>query len=189
MNETITSILERRSIRKFKAEQITREQLELIVKAGVYAPSGRNRQPWHFSVLQGLEAIDRLTAEVKAATERMPNNPYKDFVLSAGYTVNYHAPTFIIVSGDPGLSTTVVQDCSLALGNMFLAAHSLGIGSCWINQICPLSEEPGFAQTLLKLGVPAGYHVYGCGAFGYPESRPASAPERRQGTVTYVDGF
>jgi nitroreductase len=189
MNETITSLLERRSIRKFTTEQISREELELVLKAGAYAPSGRNRQPWHFSVLQGQAAIDKLTAEVKAATERMPHNPYKDFVGAASYTVNYHAPTFIIVSGDPALSTTTAQDCALALGNMFVAAHSLGIGSCWVNQLCPLSEEQGFMPVLAKLGVPAGYLIYGCGAFGYPAARPASAPERRKGAVTYVEGL
>jgi nitroreductase len=189
MNQVITNILERRSIRKFTPDQISRPDLESIVQAGLYAPSARNTQAWHFSVLQGTALIDKLTAEVKAATARMPGNPYKDFVGGAGYTINYHAPTFILVAGDPKVSTMIASDCALALGNMFLAAHSLGIGSCWINQLCPLGDEPGFRQVLDKLGVPAGYQIYGCGAFGYAQSRPKSAPARREGTVTYVEDF
>ena len=189
MNETIRTILERRSIRKFKPDPVPRAELELIVKAGLYAPSARNRQPWHLCVLEGLERIDRLTAEVKAATARMPGNPYRDFVGAKSYTVNYHAPVFIMVSANPEVSSLAEADCALVLGNMFLAARSLGVGSCWINQLGPISLEPGFRQVLDTLHVPAGNRIYGCGAFGYPEAWPSEAPARREGTVVFAEDF
>ena len=68
---------------------------------------------------------------------------------------------------------------------MFLAAHSLGIGSCWINQLGAACDEPGFRAVLTGLGVPPVNYVYGCGAFGFAEETPG-APERKPGTVTYA---
>lgn len=186
MNAVIQAILERRSIRKYKPDNISSQNIDLIVKAGLYAPSARNRQPWHLCVLQGQELIDKVTAELKAAVARMPENPYKAFVGADNYTVNYHAPVFIIVSADPAVSSLAMADCALVLGNMFLAAHSLGIGSCWINQLGSACDEPGFRQTLRKLGVPDRNMIYGCGAFGYAESAPTEAPDRREGVVTFA---
>lgn len=186
MNEVIRNIMERRSIRSFTDDQISPENLDLIIKAGLYAPSARNRQPWHLCVLQNREMIDKLTAELKAAVARMPDNPYATFVGAAGYTVNYGAPTFIMVSADPEVSSLALADCALVLGNMFLAAHSLGIGSCWINQLGSACGEPGFRQELNRLGVPQQNMIYGCGTFGYPQSRTTEAPPRREGTVTFA---
>ena len=188
MNETIRSILERRSIRKYRPDPVSKEHLEQIITAGLYAPSARNKQPWHLTVVNGFEAIARLTAEVKAATLRMPNNPYAAMVQKDGYSVNYLAPAFVIVSGNPDESPMVQADCALVLGNMFLAAHSLGIGSCWINQLGILSDEPGFRAVLNALGVPSQNRVYGGASLGYPADPPASASERRAGTVNYAEG-
>lgn len=187
MNETIRSILDRRSIRAYRTEAISEEELNSIIQAGLYAPSARNRQPWHLIVLRGYAAITRLTAEVKAATLRMPDNPYQAMVSREGYSVNYGAPEFIIVSGDPSVSPMVHNDCALVLGTMFLAAHSLGIGSCWINQLGVLSNEPGFRAVLTSLGVPAQNTVYGCASLGYPQGPHPAAPERVADTVNYAD--
>lgn len=189
MNETIQNILERRSIRKYLPDTISRQDLDLILTAGLYAPSARNRQPWHLCVIQGQEKIDRLTAEVKAAVDRMPENPYKAMVGAKEYTVNYHAPVFIVVSADSEESPMAMADCALVLGSMFLAAQSLGIGSCWINQLGSVCNEAGFRKILTGIGVPPNHTVYGCGAFGFPQTRPSAAPARKEGAVTFVDNF
>lgn len=183
MNETIRNILGRRSVRSFKQEQFSDADLELILKAGLYAPSARNTQAWHFTALRNRSAIDALTVEVKAATARMPENRYKEMVAKGSYRVNYGAPSFIIVAIDTAVSRAPAADAALALGNMMLAAHSLGLGSCWINQLNVLNDEAGFRNHLALLGVPQGYDIYGCLALGYPErDLPAAAP-RREGTV------
>ncbi len=184
MNETIRTILERRSVRRYKPEQFPRADLDLILQAGLHAPSARNTQAWHLAVIRGAERIDALTREVKAATARMPENKYKDMVGKDGYTVNYHAPTFIIVSVDPAVSAAPEADAALVLGNMFLAARSLGIGSCWINQLNALNDEAAFRSHTAALGVPAKHRIHGCGAFGYPERMPANALDRMEHTVT-----
>ena len=187
MNETIKTILSRRSVRKYKIEQFPQTDLDLIVEAGLYAPSARNTQAWHLTVIRSPEAIAELTAQVKAATLRMPVNHYKEMVSQAGYAVGFGAPTFIIVSVDPAESRAPEADAALVLGNMFLAAHSLGLDSCWINQLGIISDEPGFRAYIDKLGVPAGYRIYGCATLGYAEKRPERAPARREGTVNVIE--
>ena len=77
-------------------------------------------------------------------------------------------------------------DCTLVLGNIFLAAYSLGLGSCWVNQLGILSNEPGFRSTLDALGVPSGNTVYGCACLGYPDGPHPAPPPRREHTVNYV---
>jgi nitroreductase len=186
MNETINSILQRRSIRKYRPELISKDLLDSILQAGLYAPSARNKQPWHLTVVCGHGALTRLTAEVKAATLRMPDNPYAVMVQKEAYSVAYGAPTLIIVSGNIEEAPMVQSDCALVLGNIFLAAHSLGIASCWINQLGILSNEPGFRSVLTTLKVPLQNSIYGCAALGYADGPHPAAPTRREHTVTYA---
>jgi nitroreductase len=183
----LTNILTRRSIRRYLRRPVPRGILERIIEAGSYAPSARNSQPWHFTVVAAPERIARVTEELKAAVLRMPQNPYKNFVGAAAYSVNFHdAPVFIIVSGNPEASSMVESDCALALGTMFLAAHALGIGSCWVNQLGSACNEPGFRAFLTELGVPPSNYVYGSGAFGFAGGEPPAAPRRREGTVNCI---
>jgi nitroreductase len=188
MEEVVLNALRaRRSIRKYAPKPVPPEILKKIIEAGLYAPSARNSQPWHFTVVTGIDRLAGITAELKAAVARMPENPYKNFVGADSYSVNFHnAAAFIIVSADPAASPVVEADCALALGNMFLAAHALGIGSCWVNQLGSACCEPGFRALLTQLGVPEKNRVYGSGAFGYAEGEHPKAPPRREGTVTYV---
>lgn len=186
VNDTISSILKRRSVRRYRPEQFPQAELQTILEAGLYAPSARNTQPWHLTVLREKDAIDELTREVKQATARMPENRYKELVGKDAYTVNDGAPTFIIVAIDTASSFAPEADAALVLGNMFIAASSLGIGSCWINQLNALNDEPLFRAHTAKLGVPEGSSIYGCACFGYPESEQP-APPRREGTVRVLE--
>jgi nitroreductase len=183
----LENIFTRRSIRRYLPKPLPREILEQIVKAGTYAPSARNSQPWHFTVVTSPGRIDRITEELKAAVARMPQNHYKDFVGAASYSVNFrNAPVFIIVSGDAGASIMIEADCALALGNMFLAAHALGVGSCWVNQLGPIGDEPGFRAHLTALGFPESHRVIGGLALGRPDGPRPPAPPRRSGRINVV---
>ena len=180
------NLLTRRSIRKYLPRPVPKELLEKIVEAGLYAPSARGRQPWHFVVLAGQERLSRLTLALKEAVYRMPENPYKQFVGSPDYTVSYHAPVLILVSADPAVTNLAEADCALALGNMFLAAHALGLGSCWINQLGSACPDQQFRALISELGVPPQNHIYGCAAIGWPDGpNPAPAP-RKSGKVKYL---
>ena len=188
MNETIQTLLTRRSIRKYKPEQFSNEILHQIIEAGLYAPSAMGRQPWHLVVVRGHDKIAGVHREVKAATARMPDNPYKEFVGSESYTINYHAPTFIIVSGDTTLSPRNAPfDCALLLGSMFLAAHALGIGSCWINQLNVLNDEPGFRAYMTQLGIPPENRIFGCACFGYADGPPPEPAKRKENAVVILE--
>jgi nitroreductase len=187
MSSTISDIIERRSIRDYHDQQVPRDMLELLVKAGKYAPSAANSQVWHFTVIQNREVINRITETLKSAS-RHPSVPayFNEKVTKSEYTVNYGAPAFIIVSGDPARATAI-NDCSLAAGNIMLAAHALGLGSCWINQPGIVCDVPEFRALLTELGVPEKYKVYACVCLGYPAQTISIPPERLQNVVNFVE--
>jgi nitroreductase len=188
MNETLNAILTRRSIRNYKQEQIPDDTLKQIINAGIHAPSAMGRQPWHLVVVRGLEKIAEVDREMKAATARMPDNPYREYVSAEKYSINFRsAPTFMIVSGDIVLSPrNAAIDCALVLGNMFLAAHSFGIGSCWINQLNVLNDEPGFREYMTRLGIPSENRIFGCACLGYPDGSIKQAAPRKEGNVVFI---
>lgn len=187
MNDVIKAILERRSIRSYQDKPIPEDQLELIVKAGQYAASARNVQPWHITVVTNAASIRNITAEVKAAIIRVGVERYLAAANSDVYSVNFHkAPVFVIVSADPTITLCAAEDSSLVLGNMFLAAHSLGIGSCWINQLGCVCDDPQFRAFLDGLCVPKGFTVYGSACFGYGDKPHPEAKPRKENSVNYV---
>jgi nitroreductase len=189
MSKTISDIIERRSIRHYTEQTIPRDTLELLLKAARYAPSAMSSQVWHFTVISNRGVIDRLTEALKAAVSD-PAVPVPEklriAVSKPEYTVNYGAPHFIIISGDPAWATAI-NDCSLAAGNIMIAAHSLGLGSCWINQPGAVCGVPGFRALLSELGVPENYKVYACLCLGYPVRAGTTLPDRVQDVVNYVD--
>jgi nitroreductase len=187
MSNAITNILERRSIRQYMDRKVPKNELSLILKAGKYAPTAADAQPWHFTVIQNTEVINRITDALKSASKH-PSVPefLAPKVNKPEYTVNYGAPVFIIISGDPRRSTSI-NDCSLAAGNIMLAAHSLNLGSCWINQPGIVCDVPEFRSLLTELGVPAEYRVYACVCLGYPDQEISQAPERREDVENYVE--
>ena len=187
MNEVIKTIKSRRSVRKYQSRQIPRADVEQIIEAGLWAPSARNTQPWHLTVVRGQENIAPITAALKEAVARMPENPYRALVGGAGYTVNFGAPTIVIVSGHPDITPMVQADCGQLIQNMALAAHSMGIGSCWVNQLGSACNEPGFRKFLSGLGVPEGYFIHGTCALGYPEGAYPKAPLRKENLVNWVE--
>lgn len=172
MNEVIQNILTRRSWRSYQSRQIDDEQLEAILQCGLYAPSAMNQQSWHFTVLQNRELIDKLTK----GCQQMMGIQHDPF---------YGAPTLVLVTGREG-NIAPVADCALAMENMFLAAASLGIGSCWINCLGRyLATEPGKAFAR-EIGIPEGYQGVGCVILGLPQGEAPQPKERATGTVNIL---
>jgi nitroreductase len=186
MDSTISKILERRSIRKYTDQKVPRDALELILKAGRFAPSAQNCQAWHFTVIEDIAVIDKITETLKAAVkEDGTNEKLTAKVCGDAYSVNFRsAPVFIIISGDPD-SAMPAENCALAAGNILLTAYALGLGSCWINQLSQGCLIPKFRALLTELGVPSDYKVYASVCLGHPDGS-AKASERRDGTVNYV---
>lgn len=189
MNETLKTILERRSIRKYKQEQIKEKELQAILEAGRFAPSAKNQQPWHFTVIQSKEMLIKINETCKAILIKAGNKTLQERIKDAkieDFNMLYNAPTLIIVSGDEN-AVAPQNDCSLALENMFLAAESLGIGSCWIHAIKLMySEQEGKDFLIREKLIPEGYFVVGSGTFGYKAIESHSAAPRRENVITMI---
>jgi nitroreductase len=195
MNIVLETIRNRRSTRKFRPEQIRQSELELILEAGSYAPSGHNCQPWHFLVIQSQEVLEAMNDSTKRQMAQSADKHLAERAANERYHIFYHAPTVIIVSGDAaatspvalaatGRSYTPLTDCSAAIQNMLLAAESLNIGSCWLGIINFLFAVP---EETLKLALPKGYKPLFAVSLGYkdPAVAAAAAP-RNPGTVAYL---
>lgn len=170
-NETIATIMTRRSIRAFEKKQVEEEKLQTVINAGLYAPSAMNQQPWHFVVIQKPELLSKIE-------EACSDFKRREFAF-------YHAPTLIVVfARKEGIAP--IADGSLAIGNMVNAAASLGLGTCWINAVNPLfASEAG--QALRKEIFPdMDYISVGSIVVGYPDCQNPEPSPRAEGTVSYI---
>lgn len=171
-NETMQSILARRSYKMFDGRPIDDESLDTIVTAGLYAPTGMNRQPWHFTVIKSPEMLEKFGAARRAV-------PLPPGVPAMGDAMR-NAPVMILVSAQEG--GTSAQDCCLAMENMFIAAASIGIMSGWDHAtvVDLFDKNPALKAEL----IPEGYTLYAAAFFGYPGPDVKDRGERL-GTVEY----
>ena len=172
MNETMKSLLNRRCIRAFKPEQISDEELNAVLEAGKFAPSGANRQSARFIVVQDRETREILS-RMNKAVKPSDTDPY------------YGAPTIVLVLADATV-TTPVEDGALALGNMFNAAYSLGLGSCWVHRTRQMFETDEGKALLAKWGAEGEYVGVGSCILGYPEGEHPQAAPRKDDYVVWV---
>ncbi|MBE6929833.1 MAG: NAD(P)H nitroreductase [Ruminococcaceae bacterium] len=175
MNEAIRNLLERRSVRSYTAQPVSREDLETIVKVGYHSPSGVNRQTWHFTVISNREKLDRLAAVMRESLGLAENYCF------------YQAPVLIIVSNLKPETSLPGADSACALTNMFNAAHALGLGSVWINQVNDGCKHPAVRALLTEYGVPADHVVYGSAAIGHPAADLPARAQKNPNVVTWVD--
>ena len=168
-DETLESLCARRSIRKYKPDQIASETLEAVLRAGTYAPSGMNRQSAAIVVVQDREMRD-LLSRINAQIMGTDGDPF------------YGAPTVLVVFADSRCPTHV-EDGSLVLGNLLNAAYAAGLGSCWIHRARQTFETPEGKSLLQKWGLDENFVGIGNCILGYADMPlPAPAP-RREGFV------
>lgn len=186
-NQVVRTILERRSCRSFEQGRSVGEQdLMTVLKAGAYAPSAMNTQSWHFTAVVGAEKLQALNTAMlnrmdaaarERAQSRADGRPVSPF---------YNAPVLIIVSLKKGASPYPEADCACALENMFLAATSLKLGTCWINQLRGADcSDPHVGALLAQYGIPQDNEVYGCCALGYGD-KESPLKDRVTGVVNIV---
>lgn len=192
-NQVLEVISKRRSIRKYKKDQIPDEKLSLIIEAGRFAPSGGNNQTSHFIVIQNRETLQELKSMIEKEFVKMEikEDTYislKNSILASkkgGYDFTYNAPTLIVAANQKEYGNAMA-DCSVALENMMLAAVSLNTGSCWINQLHWLDDNKYIRAYMMKLGLSENETICGGLALGYSQM-PEMVPLKRTGnTVTYV---
>lgn len=192
-NQVLETIRRRRSIRRYKAEQIKEEELQAIVEAGRFAPSGGNNQTSHFIVIQKKETLEDLKklAAVEFAQMEVTEDTYKSLKSAivqskkGAYDFTYQAPTLIVAANKRGYGNAMA-DCAVALENMMLAATSLGIGSCWINQLKWLTEHEAIRSYMEELGLAGDELICGGLILGYPDQGEMPPLARTGNRVTYV---
>ena len=182
MNEVLEAIKSRRSIRKYREEQIKDEEIDMILESAVYAPTGHNDQPWHFTVIQNKELIDEMSLESKKLMAESPVEWMANMGRAENLHLFYNAPTVIVVSGKKDAVSPLV-DCCAAIQNMLIAAESLDIGSCWIGLVKFFFEDP---ENVAKFNLPENYDPYYAISFGYKGSLNNKAPERNKNVVNYI---
>lgn len=157
--ETLEAIFTRRSIRKFSDRQIQESDINRLLKAGMYAPSANNSQPWHFVVINERKLLDRIPTF----------HPWSKMC--------FQAPLAIVVCAyvPAGKKFDLwVQDCSAATQNILLAAHAIGLGGVWLG-VHPREERIAGVRDLL--GLPEEVHPVSIVVLGYPNEQPET-PER-----------
>ena len=155
MKETIFDLKTRRSCRKYSQTQVPAETLDLILEAGTYAPTGRNRQAPVIVAVQNPETV-RALSKLNAAVVGMEGDPF------------YGAPTVLIVLADPAVSTHL-HDGALVMGNLLNAAHAVGVDSCYIFRAKEMFETDEGKTYLRAWGVPEQYVGIGNCILGYRE--------------------
>ena len=198
MENALELIKSRRSTRKYQTKNIPEEQLNQVIEAGRYAPSGGNCQSTHFIVVKNREVLIELANLVQQEFSKMEIIPglYKSIVnsinlsKSGNYVFHYNAPVLIITANQKDYGNNIA-DCACALENMMLMANALDLGSCWINQLKWLNENPVILEYMKKLGMDDTERVYGALVLGYPDTAdglPEREPLKRIGNkVTVVD--
>lgn len=173
MNEVIRTIKERRSIRSYKNEQISDAQLDAILEAGVFAASGMGTQSSVIVAVQDPEVIAMMSG-LNAKFMGMDIDPF------------YGAPTVVIVFADPAETATPVEDGSLIIGNMMLAAFSEGVDSCWVHRAKEVFDTEEGKALKAKWGVGESFTGVGNCILGYREGDLPEAPERKPGRIIKV---
>lgn len=175
MNETMNAILTRRSVRKYTDEMPKREELEQIIEAGLYAASGKGGQS---SII--------LAVTDKSLRDRLMEMNRKVGGWAEGFDPFYGAPAVLLVLAKKNTPFTVA-DGSLSMGNMMLAAHALGLGSCWINRAKEEFESEEGKEILRSLGVEGEYEGVGHCIVGYPAGNLPKAAPRKNSRVFWAE--
>ena len=175
MNEVLRAIKERRSIRNFKPDMPKREDIEAIIEAGLYAASGRKGQSPIILAVTNKELRDKISRD-----------NCKIGGWQEGFDPFYGAPVILVVLANTERPTHV-YDGSLVIGNMMLAAHSLGLGSIWIHRAKQEFETEEYRKLLSDLGVEGSYEGIGHCAIGYIEGEIPEAAPRNPGRVYWAE--
>jgi nitroreductase len=187
MNQTITSILERRSIRSFKPDPVSEKDINWILEAGLYAASARNRQPWFFSVVRNKGIFDRITSAFLDVLRMTDPEDHKVKSADPQFSPFFNAPTVIFISKRDDIPNSPT-DCGNAAQNMCVAAHSLGLGSCYLRAFTRAFEDSAVASEIHKaLDVPEGYSIVYAVALGYPDGLHPTAPLRNRDVIRFVN--
>ncbi len=175
MNETLHTLKIRRSIRKFKSDMPSKELIEQVIEAGLYAASGRGKQsPIIIAVTD------------KALRDKLSKSNCQIGGWDADFDPFYNAPAVLIVLAPKDIPT-YLYDGSLVMGNLMNAAQSVGLGSCWIHRAKEEFETEEYKTFLKNLGIEGDYEGIGHCVLGYTDGDEPTAPQRKSGRVYWCE--
>ncbi len=174
MSEVFENIYTRRSYRNYKSDMVPREVIERVCEAGTFAATGMNRQSPIIIAVTDKETRDSIMNLNASIMGREGTDPF------------YGAPVILIVLADKSVSTHI-YDGSLVMGNMMLAAHELGLGSCWIHRAREEFETEEGRALLERLGIAGEYEGIGHLALGYPDGDEPVLRPRKDNYVYFID--
>jgi nitroreductase len=175
MISTINDLLSRRSIRSYTDEPVSQEELEVITKAGLYAPSGMGKQSAIMVVVQDPETVKKLEALNASAVGRDPQTSHNF----------YGAPVVIVVLADKSVPT-YRYDGALVMGNLLNAAHAIGLGGCWIHRAKEMFETEEGKALLKQWGVQGEVEGIGNAILGHIAGEVPEPKPRREGRLFWV---
>lgn len=182
MNPVIEAIRKRRSIRKYQDRPVPKDVIDAILYSSVLSPSAMNRQPWRFIVIENKGKIQELSRKVKKQMGVLGYAlRFGEIIKSKEDTVFYGTPLLIIVCAEKDDKWSHIN-CGIIAQSMFLAAYSMGLGSCFIGFANTLNNDP---ETLKDLKVPDGYEIIAPLVFGYPAEQK-SEPKREPKIVNWI---
>ncbi len=174
-NDLVQLILSRHSVRNFTDKKIDKRILELLVKAGIQAPSGHNLQTWKFTVIIREEIIQHIKT-VGSSVAKREGKPFYGF----------NNPTALIIVSSDIRNDTGLLDAACATENILLAAHSLGLGGCWLNGLMRISEQTEIRALSEELHLPGTHRICSLIALGYP-AHDETPPVRKTNVVEWIE--
>lgn len=172
MNETIKTLMTRRSVRSYSSKQVPEDILNEILEAGKYAPSGKGRQPSIMVVVRDCETV----ADLSMLNARVMGTDTDPF---------YGANTVVIVFSDKTVNT-YKEDGTLVMGNLMNAAASLGVDSCWIHRAKEVFESEEGKKLMKKWGIDENYEGIGNCILGYSDKPIPEAKPRKENYVIFA---
>lgn len=171
-NEVLKSLKERRSIKSYRPEQITKEELDAVLEISTYAPSGMGRQSPKLVAIQDKNTLTQLS-KLNASILNIESDPF------------YGAPTVVVVFGNPEIMTWM-EDACLAAGNLLNAAHATGLGGCWIHRARQMFETPEGKNLMRQWGVPENYVGVANCILGYRLNDPKPRAPRKEDYIKII---
>lgn len=171
MKETLLDLKQRRSYRKYKDDQITQEELDIILEAGLFAASGMNKQSSIMVAVTNKEMVKELS-KLNASIMGVDSDPF------------YGANCVVVVFADRNV-LTYMEDGSLTIGNMMNAAHAIGVDSCWIHRAKQMFETEHGKELMKQWNIGEEYVGIGNLILGYGNETPVDKP-RRDGRIIKV---
>ena len=171
--DAMQNLLNRRSIRKYKPDMLPREIIEKIAEAGTFAPTGKNQQSPIIVAVTNKALRDRMSA-LNAAVLETESDPF------------YGAPVVLVVLAERS-NPNHVYDGALVMGNLMLAAHAMGVGSCWINRARQVYDSEEGKAILRELGIEGDYEGIGNCILGYVDGEVPPARPRKENWVYWAE--